>query len=310
MSRRALTNLSASVRQRLLNLSRKQGEDFSYVLSRYANERLLYRLSCSPYAHDFILKGAMLFAVWQGEMHRPTRDLDLLSFGNPAEERLTSIFKALCVVTCEPDGLIFDPGSVRVASIRQGQIYGGLRVELQARLAQAKIALQIDVGFGDAVVPQPVDATFPAMLDFPPPRLRVYSRESVVAEKLHAMVVLGMLNSRMKDFYDLWVLRNAFAFDGTVLQKAIKATFGHRQTPIPGEIPIALTEQFSTDGGKNQQWLAFLRRHRLAAETGAVSLAHVVNELSAFLIPVLRSLQQDTLLSLYWRPGGPWSEIP
>ena len=305
MSQPSISNLPASVRQRLLNLSRKQGEDFNYVLARYANERLLYRLSRSPYAHDFILKGAMLFVVWQGELHRPTRDLDLLGFGNPAEERLKSIFKELCVMACEPDGLIFDPNSVVVGPIREGQAYGGLQVRLQARLEQARIPLQIDVGFGDAVEPQPIETTYPTILDFPPPRLRIYSQESVIAEKLHAMVMLGMLNSRMKDFYDLWTLRNTFAFEGVVLQKAIETTFVHRKTSIPNEIPIALTREFATDARKNQQWQAFLRRNHLMAED--VLLPQIIDELHEFLVPILYALQQRILFDRHWQAGGPWS---
>jgi len=302
----SISDRPASVRQRLLNLSRKQGEDFNYVLARYANERLLYRLSRSPYAHDFILKGAMLFVVWKGELHRPTRDLDLLGFGNPAEERLESIFKELCVMVCEPDGLIFNPDSVSIGPIRERQAYGGLQVKLQARLEQAKIPLQVDIGFGDAVVPQPAETTYPTILDFPPPRLRIYSRESVIAEKLHAMVMLGMLNSRMKDFYDLWILRNTFTFEGIVLQKAIETTFDHRKTPIPNEIPVALTGEFSTDARKNQQWQAFLRRNRLMAE--AILLPQVIDEIHDFLVPVLRALQQGVLFDHHWQTGGPWSD--
>ncbi len=306
MSASSIANLPASVRQRLLNLSRKQEEDFNYVLARYANERLLYRLSQSPHAHEFVLKGAMLFIIWQGELHRPTRDLDLLGFGNPAEERLKSIFRELCVMACEPDGLIFDPESVSVGPIRERQAYGGLQVKLQAELEQAKIPLQVDIGFGEAVVPRPVETTYPTILDFPPPRLRIYSRESVIAEKLHAMVMLGMLNSRMKDFYDLWTLRNAFVFDGQVLQKAIEITFHHRKTPIPQEIPVALTKEFAMDVAKQQQWKAFLRRNRLTPE--AVLLPQIIDEIHDFLVPVLRALQQGVLFDHHWQAGGPWSD--
>jgi len=219
---------------------------------------------------------------------------------------LNSIFRELCVMPCEPDGLIFDPDSVSVGPIREGQAYGGLQVKLQAGLEQAKIPLQVDVGFGDAVVPRPAETTYPTILDFPPPRLRIYSGETVIAEKLHAMVMLGMLNSRMKDFYDLWTLRNAFAFDGAVLQKAIETTFTHRKTPIPDEIPIAMTGEFSSDARKNQQWQAFLRRNRLMPDD--ILLPQIVDELHDFLVPVLHALQQGIQFDRHWPAGGPWSD--
>ncbi len=305
MSSHNISNLPASVRQRLLNLSHQRREDYQLVLSQFATERLLYRLTKSPYLHEFVLKGAVLFALWTGELHRPTYDLDLLGYGAPTVERLKTIFGAMCAVDVEPDGIVFDPDSVRVISIREGQEYGGLRVTLSATLGTIRIPLQIDVGFGDVVVPQATIVTYPTLLDFPAPRLRAYSRETVVAEKLHAMVVLGMLNSRMKDFYDLWTLLHKFSFDGELLSKAIVATFERRQTPLPSITPVALTERFYEDIQKNTQWTAFLRRNKL--QTDEIRFSQVIIELNHFLTPVLQAVRQSSPFIQFWQLGGPWT---
>jgi predicted nucleotidyltransferase component of viral defense system len=217
-------NLAASVRHRLTDLARKQGEDFQFVLTRYVIERLLYRLSRSQYRDAFVLKGAMLFRVWTEQVHRPTRDLDLLSRGEPSSETLTKTFRDICGLAVEDDGLIFDPAMVTAERIKEDQEYEGIRIACQARLGQARIALQIDVAFGDTVVPGPANVTYPAMLDFASPVLRAYPQETVVAEKFQAMVMLGIANSRMKDFFDLWTLANALEFDGASLSRAIRAT--------------------------------------------------------------------------------------
>ena len=195
-------NLAASVRQRLLNRARERGEDFNYLLTRYANERLLFRLAESAHRDQFVLKGATLFELWHDAVHRATRDVDLLGFGEPALERMRAIFRELCIVDVEPDGLCFLETSVRAERIHDGQEYGGVRVRLAADLDGARITLQLDIGFGDAVTPGVVEAKFPTLLDFPAPRLRTYPRETVVAEKFEAVVRLGIANTRMKDFYD------------------------------------------------------------------------------------------------------------
>lgn len=203
MTSQSPQGLAASVHQRLLNRSRKYDENFNYLLVQYAIERFLYRLSQSPYVDRFILKGALLFWVWQTPVHRPTRDLDLLGFGSSAPEALVEIFRRLCLIDVEPDGLVFDPGSIRIQEIRADQEYRGQRVELLTRLGPARIPIQIDIGFGDVVSSVIAQTDFPVLLDFPSPRLRMYPKETVIAEKLHAMVELGMTNSRMKDFFDL-----------------------------------------------------------------------------------------------------------
>lgn len=263
MSRARPANLAASVRQRLLNLSVTRREDPNLTLTRYALERLLYRLAQSEYVGQFILKGAMLFALWTKSEHRPTRDLDLLGFGEASGESLTAVFHELCGVEVEPDGLEFDPDSIRVTEIREGQSYQGQRVKLNARLGNANIPVQVDIGFGDVVTPaaQPID--YPTLLDLPAPRIRAYPPETVVAEKLQALVDLGMQNSRMKDFYDLWSIARQFSFEGQTLVAAVRAAFERRATTLPKTVPTGLSEEFSTDEQKNTQWRAFLERTQL-----------------------------------------------
>lgn len=248
------------MRQRLLNLSKEKGGYFQLVLTWYGLERLLYRLACSEYSADFVLKGAMLFPAWGRPVYRATRDLDLLGYGNPSPERLTRIFQVLCTLSVEPDGLTFDESSIRIANIREEQEYQGQRVQLIAYLGKARIDLRIDIGYGDVVHPAPVELLYPALLKFPPPKVLAYPPESVVAEKLQAMVAFGMANSRMKDFYDVWDLARQFSFEGRTLVDAIKAIFERRRTEIPQEPPIALTVEFAEDPDKRGQWAAFLGR--------------------------------------------------
>jgi len=304
MSKIQPTNVAASVRQRLLNLSRDKGEDFNFVLTQYALERFLYRLASSEYADRFVLKGAMLFAAWSDRSHRPTRDLDLLGYGDASEQQLIMSFQQICQAEVEPDGLEFDAQSIRVTEIREDQEYDGRRVQLVAKLEKAQIHLQIDIGFGDAVTPEAEEIDYPTLLDFPAPRIWVYPRETVVAEKLQAMIALGMPNTRMKDFYDVWMIARHFSFDGTTLVRAITATFARRRTKIPNEVPTALGDEFATDRDKGTQWKAFLQRSRL--EGAAVDLSQVVDELRAFLIPPLFAAANSETFNQSWTDGGPW----
>ena len=304
MSKTQPTNVAASVRQRLLNLSRDKGEDFNFVLTQYALERFLYRLANSEYADRFVLKGAMLFAAWSDRSHRPTRDLDLLGYGDASEQQLITSFQQICQAEVEPDGLEFDAKSIRVTEIREDQEYDGQRVQLVARLEKAQIHLQIDIGFGDAVTPEAEEIDYPTLLDFPAPRIWAYPRETVVAEKLQAMIALGMPNTRMKDFYDVWMIAMHFSFDGTTLVRAITATFDRRKTKIPNEVPTALGDEFATDRDKVTQWKAFLQRSRL--EGAAVDLSQVVDELRAFLIPPLFAAANSEAFNQSWTDGGPW----
>ena len=296
-------NLAASVRQRLLNRARGRGEDFNYLLTRYANERLLFRLAESTHRDQFVLKGATLFEVWHDAVHRATRDVDLLGTGEPAVDRMQETFQELCRVDVEPDGLDFLDESVRAERIRDGQAYGGVRVRLVADLGGARIAVQVDIGFGDAVTPGVVEAEFPTLLDFPAPRLRTYPQETVVAEKFEAVVRLGIANTRMKDFYDLWSMATTFDFSGEPLATALAATFQRRGTPLPIEPPVALRPEFSGDSAKRTQWSAFSQR---VGASAAVSLESVVKVLGQFLLPPASAAAKEEPFSQEWSAGGNW----
>lgn len=305
MSKERSSPLATSVHQRLLTLSGKQGADFNLILIRYGAERLLYRLSKSPHAMDFVLKGAMLFTAWTGRSYRPTKDIDLLGFGDASSQRLAQLFQAICSQEVEPDGMEFDTESVQVAVIREVQEYEGHQVKLMGYLGNARISVQIDIGFGDVVTPETEQMAYPTLLDFPAPRIRVYPRETVVAEKLQAMVALGMPNSRMKDFYDLWMIARHFTFEGSILVEAIKATFDRRRTRVPEATPIALSDEFAMDQDKRLQWKAFLKRNAL--ENAAPDLAQIVHELRAFLMPPILAATRDEAIHLSWTHGAPWS---
>ena len=264
MAAEKVKNLPASVRQRLLNLAKARRDEFDLVLARYALERLLYRLSVSPHRERFLLKGALLFAVWGVDDHRPTRDADLLGSGNSDPAALVAVFREVCAVECE-DGIAFDADSVAAASIAEDKVYPGVRVTLRAELSGARIPVQIDVGFGDAVTPGPEPVDYPVLLDAPVPRLRAYPVATVVAEKFHSITVLGPDNSRMKDFYDLSVIASRFEVEPALLAKAIAATFERRKTALPDGPPMALGSDFAALPAKLAQWAAFLRRNRLDA---------------------------------------------
>lgn len=301
----AASSKAASVRQRLLNRARAEGGDFQALLTRYVLERFLYRLGESFHREQFVVKGAMLFVLWEGDLHRTTRDLDLLGSGPSAIADVERAVREVLAAEVEDDGVAFDPDTVRGDLIREEQEYEGVRVTAEARVGNARVRLKIDVGFGDAVTPEAEEATFPTLLDAPPPVLRAYPKETVVAEKLQAMVALGILNSRMKDFYDVWHLARQDAFDGPTLAEAVRATFARRGTPLPPVAPLALTDEFAADTRKQTQWRAFVRRGRLSDEA---PLAEVVNLLRAFLLPVLDAARRESGLDARWQPGGPWIE--
>lgn len=299
MNDKTPADLPASVRARLLNRARVKKEDFNLTLLRYALERLMYRISVSRYADAFILKGAMLFDVWGGPPYRATRDMDLMGKGIPSRERLDMIFKNLCRLEVQPDGLIFMPESVRVEEIREAQEYHGQRVRIEANLAGARIrGIQVDVGFGDAVFPKPKSIEYPTMLEFPPPKLAAYPPETVVAEKFQAIVYLGMANSRMKDFFDLHHMACIFDFNGFILSRAIKATFKARKMEIPPEVPVAFTPVFHDDREKQGQWAAFLRRNEIPSEN--ISLPEVCTKLHSFLMPPAHAVSKRQKFSDKW----------
>ncbi len=297
------TGLAQSVQVRLVRHAKTIDVDPNVVLARYATERLLYRLSLSPHVERFVLKGALLLLVWLGEAIRPTRDADLLGFGELDADTLTGIFREICAVPVEPDALVFDVASIRVVPIRPEDAYGGQRVSLLARLGPARIRVQVDVGIGDAVTPEPEWLEYPSLLGFPRPRLRAYRPETAIAENVHAMVVLGSKNSRMRDFFDVHALAMHAAFDGDLLVRALCATFARRRTAVPTAAPIALTPEFAAVEGKNMQWAAFVRRSRL---TAPVDLGTVVRGVAAFIGPVLAMAGRGEPFAGTWSPGGPW----
>jgi predicted nucleotidyltransferase component of viral defense system len=300
----AAKGLPVSIQTRLLQHAKAIGMDPNLVLARFAVERFLYRLSRSEHAERFVLKGALLMLAWLGETIRPTRDADLLGFGELSERSLARIFGEVCNTEVEPDGLRYLASSIRVVPIRPEDAYGGLRVTLQARLGNARLPVQVDVGIGDAVMPEPEWLEYPGLLDLPQPRLRAYRPETTIAEKLHAMVVLGEANSRMRDFFDIYALSEHEAFAADLLKRAVRATFARRRTPIPESLPIALTSAFAADRQKRLQWQGFMRKNGL--ESAPADFGETVARVAAFLWPIIAAAHSNTRLRLAWPPAGPW----
>lgn len=293
----------ASVHDRLLARAHADGEEFQRVLVRYAIERFLYRLSGSVHAGTFVLKGATLFSVWTGAPHRTTKDVDLLGFGAPEEARVAAIMRDVMTAEVEPDGLVFDVASIRVTPIREDAEYEGLRVVCDVKLGTARIGLQVDIGFGDALALPADEVEVPTLLELPAPRLRAYRREQVIAEKLHAMVDLGLVNTRMKDYFDIHALSQAFAFGGDDLARAIVATFDRRRTPVPSDVPIGLSDEFANDAAKQRQWVAFVKR---IGAKDAPSLSEVVRSIGPFLLEPLHAAAAGGGFDCRWPAGGPW----
>lgn len=274
-------NTQASIRQQLLNLARERKENFDFVLKLYLIQRLLYRLGISEFSDRFLLKGAMLFWVWGGHTHRPTRDIDLLGFGHNDIATLVSNFQAICSMAVD-DGLVFDLNAIKGIEIKEDALYQGTRITGTARLDNANITFQIDIGFGDAVTPKAKLATLPSFLDLPEAELKVYPVYTVIAEKFQAMVMLGIANSRIKDFYDLWIIGKEHNIKGPLLVDAIRATFNKRETRLSEQALSIFQASFCTDGSKQKQWLAFLRKNGLKSD---VSFEQLMGKLQLFLEP-------------------------
>ena len=297
-------NISASVRDRLLNKARAEKLDYNLLLTRYALERMLYRLSISKQRDQFLLKGALLFDLWFDVPHRPTHDADFLGFGSAEIPHIEEIFRDICRIEVE-DGIAFQPDTVKAAEIRKEANYAGVRVTLLGMLDSACCAVQIDIGFGDAIVPGPDEVLYPVILgEMPGPHLHVYPRYTVVAEKLEALTSLGMLNSRMKDYFDLWILAKHSDFDGQILSRAVTATFDRRSTAVPTGVPIGLSDEFISDAQKGKQWQGFLRKNAL----DPMPLATVVVDLRDFLMPVLAAIAAGGSHDYPWRAGAGWQE--
>lgn len=307
MSQKIKTNVAHSVFQRLLNQAKTDQVDFNLLLSRYGMERLIYRLSISTHSDGFILKGASLFLAWKGQNYRVTRDADFLGFGNPAPAHLKKIFQTICQQECpQEDGVMFFPESVTAEAIREEQAYDGVRITLTGKLGNARIPLQIDIGFGDAITPKAEDIEYPTLLDHPAPHLKAYPRYTLIAEKLEAMVRLGIANSRMKDFFDIWLLTQLFAFDGYILSTAIENTFARRKSPIPTEPPLAFRPAFYEDAQKQQQWKGFIRKSKPSVEVGDLPL--VVSAISDFIMPTIDAIHTANGFNKTWSPQNGWTE--
>ena len=289
---------SASVLARLLALARQRGDDYSLLLNRFGLERLLHRLSVSRHSGQFLLKGALLFSLWYDQPHRPTRDADLLGFGPDGADHLVATFREIAAMDLH-DAITFDPNSVRAEAIRDDNFYGGTRVRLVGHIGSARCSLQIDVGFGDAVTPGPQTAAFPSLLsDFDSPTLRVHPVYTVIAEKYQAMVMLGLANNRMKDFYDLSTIAARTELDGSTLAKAIAATFERRGTSLPTEPPVALRKEFGENDAKQRQWQAFLGKNRLAT----LDLTATIGVLYTLLWPATQVGASGSAATAKWSP--------
>ena len=295
-----------SVRARLLTAAAASASDPNALLTRYGIERYLYRLSRSPDRDRFVLKGAMLVSAWLGEEARATKDADLLGHGDLTLETVARIAREACGVDCPEDGTSFDPKSVEVAAIRAGQAYGGFRVTLSGRLGRAMLKVQVDIGIGDATVPRPTRFELPSLLGLPRPSLKAYRPETVIAEKLHAMVQMGRLTSRLKDLWDVSALSDHLPFDGPDLLAAIVATFARRGTSLPEGLPAALEDEFVTDPEKVAQWNAFLRRIRTRPEGNELDATAAAAR--AFAGPVLAAAGAGQPWNRSWHPGGPWAQ--
>ena len=297
-------NVATSVHQRLLNHARSGGRPFNEVLQYFALERFLYRMGCSPHKDRLVLKGALMFTVWQSLGTRSTRDIDLLGHMDNTVEQVVSAVRDICQEPAPQDGLRFDVDSIVGERIIEAADHAGVRVRFTAYLGRARIPMQVDVGFGDPLVPGPSLVLLPTILDFPWPEVQGYSRESAISEKFQAMVYLGEINSRMKDFYDIWLLATHFQFDGPVLARAIHETFNWRQTVLSTD-PVAFTDAFARNPEKELQWRAFIDRHYLQ---GAPHTLHeTVQVLSAFLLPIAQALFDGRPFGRRWPLGGPWT---
>ena len=293
-------NISASVHSRLLKQARTSGRPLNDYLQYYAIERFLYRLSQSPYCDDFILKGALAFQLWGGPLHRSTRDIDLLGSMSNGVNNLVSITQEICSLSVVEDGMSFPPENVQGTLIKEDADYEGVRLEVFGYLGKARIKMQIDVGFSDQVFPNPVRTEYPTLLSYPAPKLKNYPQESVIAEKFQAMIYLGEINSRMKDFYDIWFLATHFDFEGSLLQTAIIQTFRHRKTEIPSNPIHVFSEEFAEK--KILQWIAFLERN--GTENTPYELSVITQKINVFLSPIIETIAQESQCTLQWENQG------
>lgn len=298
-------NIAASHRAKLLALAQRRGDDFQFLLGRWIIERFLYRLSVSAHKNDFVLKGAMLFLAWDGKLYRPTRDLDLLGFGSADVDKVAGRVREIYAVAGD-DGIVFELTAIEAERIKEDAEYEGVRVRVPASLDGARVTMQIDVGFGDKVDPKPAELPFPVLLPLEVPVVRAYPPEAVVAEKFQAMVVLGIANSRMKDFFDIWTFASTQRFDMSRLANSVRSTFERRRTPLPVISPLALTDEFLLDRSKQTQWNAFCRRLGLR-ETPSLDVTGRL--LVRFLMPAVEHARSQKPDAMVWEPPGPWRNV-
>lgn len=306
MTKRAVKNVAASVMERLHKRMSQTGENFQFLLQRYAAERFLFRLGKSPHRNRYILKGAMLFALWGGSIYRPTRDLDFTGYGSPDPNDVIVAIREICEVPVDDDGLQFETTNITAEPIRDESEYHGLRVHFRAMLGNTRIPMQIDIGFGNAIQPSAGDVEYPTLLNGEPPIIKAYPQEAVVAEKLHGLVVHGEATSRMKDLYDLYTIAGQFSFDGSTLADSVRATFQRRSTDFAVELPAGLTSRFYSDESRNVQWRAYLNKNQLPGATS--DLAQIGTRIISFLSPVWEALATGLPFQLFWQAES-WQEV-
>jgi len=302
--RNNIKNIQASVRAQLQNKAKESNSPFAEVLQYYGMERFLYRISKSEYVNKFILKGALLFDVWQLKERRTTLDIDFLARFDNRIASIEKVIKTFCKVAVVPDGLAFDSETVKGQRIKEEAEYEGVRVKFVGFLDRSRVPMQIDVGFGDSIYPRPKTIEYPVILDFPKPKLKGYSLESVISEKFEAMIKLGLLNSRMKDFYDIWLMKRQFDFNGLNLSEAIKRTFTHRRTDLPKKRPIFAEEIYDEKSDRQTLWKAFLKKGDIKNVPEKLAITAV--EIENFLIKPITAVNKAQKFDGQWKAPGPW----
>lgn len=302
--KKVVTNIQASIRDRLRNKAKETNRPFAEVLQYYGMERFLYRFGRSKYADKFVLKGALLFTVWQIPERRTTLDIDFLARYDNQVASIETVIRHVCDVSVESDGLIFDAKTIQGRKIKEDADYEGVRVKFMGFLERSHIPMQIDMGFGDIVYPKTKVIDYPVILDFPKPQLKGYPPESVISEKFEAMIKLGLLNSRMKDFYDIWLMMRQFNFNGSNLVEALKRTFEHRKTNIPAGKPLFVEEIYDEKSDRQILWKAFLRKGNI--KHAPEKLAITAKEIENFLIKPLDAINKAQEFVGEWKALGQW----
>jgi hypothetical protein len=305
MSTTTPKNISTSIRQRLLNLSQLSKRPFQEILQYYAMERFIHRFSLSPYKDKLILKGGLMFYVWHLASSRATRDIDFLGITPNNPNNIHKIITQICDINYSNDGMIFIKDNIQCIGIQEQNEYTGIRATLFATLEQAKIKLQIDIGFGDIIHPNPIDFHYPTLLDMQTPQIKGYTPETLIAEKLHTMLRHGSRNSRMKDIYDIWLLSRQFQFNGQTLKNAIIKTLSNRGLTLDNHEPLIFTDDYKDDKNRNQQWNAFIRKSTLSITPANFSEA--MDQIKLFTQPMLESYSSKAAFNKKWLAPGPWT---